>query len=1313
MAQITKLFTKGLDTDTAPHLQEKESYSSAMNVHIALDNIYGASDGTVTTMNNYNDLGNDGLLEEFAGNTDWTDLLDTLGVFNYNVTEAKCVGYAVDETENNPTQTRWIYLFLYTPYASPTVPENSWILKIAVEYNSVTNKPEINAANSKILLSGLQVEPIDSFAPLADGIGFNQETIVIAKTINDLLIFTDGVNPQRYLNVNYDYSVFLAGEFTQAQFSLITEPPQVPLAPLREWIDDDPLSPTYGVPLSIGDPRYGTTVQKNAYQCTYRITNTDNLVSVLAPYSFTSLPAYQEDINIDPFVGNRITVQIPKDQSFLPNTKSIDIVFKDLQTNVHSVVRTFDINDQTVRTYYISGTFGPYNYTDAQAIAAHNDPGNPFYLYFNGWSGTEVLETIDSVTYAKQFDSIPVTSKALEVSSNRLFLANNVDGYTATTTIPQVTFDLNSYSYLTDQTLDPYLVYICIVGVDETGGGGAATKYWYTVIIKSSITNDCYLMPAEYNSTGYWFNTDGQSAVYPVTPLQNPPQWLSKKDLKFIINAPTFTGSIINDIVYSTNPSIGQPPSNIVYQGAAEFLQIPSYPIPIINVVDNAPYKGVGGEFQAFLPNSSYDYGIQFYDRALRKSGVTKIGSFNIPIYNCDNKTLYEKASVTMPSGPQSSDIIPEWAYFYSIVMSKNSKASSFVSFIPTAIKFAYKNANGLIVYDQDEQNTKLSYYGLAIPLSTLASDGIGYDYKEGDICEMQISSGGQFTPFPTPIVNDSISAPVIAVQDGYVIVLVDKDRVYNYVSYQSRTVIMNNTSVPLSNTYYGVVSTAQAQFYVTLLTPQTENKQLYEVASFGSINRSGGPGAYEFGDFYTSYYFGGSTTCFLIGDTYTQSRDGSSALVGLSSNTYDKGFQFWVENISRLCPYDRVGQKELTNQIRYSNVVVPNSSINGLSTFDALDQKSVDISAGPITTIIQSSKEANMAARMLVLCRNNTFIALIGQQQIYSQDQTTAFTSSADVLGSVTPLTGQWGCISPRAVVNYKGVTFWADAINRDIIQFAGDGATPIGQQKAAYLWQQVFKNLPYENVSDVLGQELYTAKFISMGINPYTSEIFITVPPPPSASGLTPKEYPGDAGLNRINQYIIDKAVSYVYNYQKNCWIGAYENNPDWWIRLGDDVYSVGDANDKTTGIKLYQEFNGQIGVFNQETNGCWVAFPMSEGYPKTLEPLNIILMGQFDVDTVVVYGRDIATNVDNNLTQVTQIFGSDFQMREGEMFSTVYRNRLSNGATTSPDYTLQNVIGNRLRMKVPFVQVNFPTAQQINLQGARLELKASSGH
>lgn len=1315
MAQITKLFTKGLDTDTAPHLQEKESYSSAMNVHVALDNIYGASDGTVTTMNDYNDLGNDGILEEFAGNTDWTDILDTLGVFNYDMLGAKCVGYAINETENNPTQTRWIYLFLYTPYASPTLPENSWIIKIAVDYNLTTNKPEINVANSKILLSGLQVEPINIYAPLVDGIGFTQQSIVIAKTINNLLIFTDGVQPQRYLNVDTDYSVFLAGELTQAQFSLISEPPQAPLSPLREWIDDNPASGTYGTIFTTGDPRYGTTVQKLPYQATYRVTNTDNLVSVLAPYSFTSLPTRQEDIDADPFVGNRITVIVPKEQKFLPNIQTIDIVFKDLQTNAHSIVRKFDINDQTVRDYYIAGTFGPYSYTDAQAIAAHNDSGNPFQLYVNGWSGSDVLETIDSVSYTKQFDSIPLTSQSLEIAANRLFLANNLDGYTATTTAPQVTFDLNSFAYTTTQTASNWISYICIVGVDETGGGGSATKYWYSQVLHDTTTNNVYLVPTEYNSTGYWFNTDGTNYVYPVTPNQNLPEFLSKKYLKFLVNVPggVFLSSTINDIVYSTNPSLAQPSSNIVVSTIKPFNNRPTAPGYVLRILDDATYLGTGGIGQAFFPDSSYDYGIQFYDRALRKSGVTKIGSFSVPIYNCDNKTLYEKAQITMPSGPQSSDVIPDWAYFYSIVMSKNSKASSFVSFIPTAVKFAYKNANGVIVYDQDERDTKLTYYGLAIPLSTLALDGIGYDFTQGDICEIQITSGGPTSPLPT--VNTSVSGPVLAVQDGYAIVLIDKDIVYNYVSYQTRTIYMNNTSPLTSTLFNSIVGNCQAQFYVTLLTPQTETKQLYEVSSFGSIDRSNGPGNYEFQDFYSTYYFGPTTplACYLIGDTYTQSRDGSGALVGLSTNTYDKGFQFWVENISRLCPYDKIGQKQLTNQVRYSNVVIPNSAINGLSTFDALDQESVDVSAGPITTIVQSSKEANMAARMLILCRNNTFIALIGQQQIYSQDQTTAFTSSANVLGSITPLTGSWGCISPKAVVNYKGVTFWADAINRDIIQFGGDGATPIGQQKAAYLWQQVFKNLPYENTVITSGEELNTARYISMGINPYTSEIFVSVPKPPSDSPLSPKLYPANCGDNRINQYIIDKNVSYVYNYQKNCWVGAYEQYPDVWIRLGDDVYSVGDANVAATGIKLYQEFNGQIGDFQQDTSGCWVAFAMSEAYPKTLEPLNIILMGQIDTDETIIYGRDVSSNVNNNLTQITKIYNSDYEMREGEMFSTVYRNRLSNGATTTPAYTTQNVIGDRLRMKVPFVQINFPTNQQINLQGVRLELKASSGH
>ena len=142
MAQITKLFTKGLDTDTAPHLQDKESYSSAMNVHFSLGSLLGVNDGTGTNMSGYNIGGDLGVLEPFAGNTNWTDLFTTLNVGGYSQIGSKCIGYAVDDTESISNDTRFFYLFIYTPaytlYPPPpdppvSYPENSWIVKVAIK----------------------------------------------------------------------------------------------------------------------------------------------------------------------------------------------------------------------------------------------------------------------------------------------------------------------------------------------------------------------------------------------------------------------------------------------------------------------------------------------------------------------------------------------------------------------------------------------------------------------------------------------------------------------------------------------------------------------------------------------------------------------------------------------------------------------------------------------------------------------------------------------------------------------------------------------------------------------------------------------------------------------------------------------------------------------------------------------------------------------------------------------------------------------------------------------------------------------------
>ena len=1295
MAQLTKLFTKGLDTDTAPHLQEKESYSSAMNVHFSLGSLFGPTDGQGGGMATYNTGGDAGVLEPFAGNTDWTNLLSTLIVQNYDVQGAKCIGYATDDTESISNDTRFMYLFISTPASSPpNFPySNSYIVKVALKYSNTTKSNTINVAGSSLLLDGSWVVNTGTGV---DGLKFLPTDFISARVSGNQLIWTNNRDAVRYVDVDKDYSVFSPNLLTQEELTLITEPGHVPLTSVRGS--------------NLGDP---IIIQKQNYQFTYRITNDDNFVSVLAPYSLTSLSARAEEITALSYSSNIVTIDLDKAQTIPNNWKKIEFVAINLDTAIYQVIRVFDKYDTTSRTYDFG--FGPVSYTDAQLVTDHNDPGLPFiHITYQNWSGTNIQYTLSSTESSKQFDSVPITSKALELAANRLFLANNLEGYNTPATAPNIPVDTTTGLYTAPTsgfvswgasaagTNGPISGGVpCLITVRNNGT--ATDNYFSCIVTRDYINGINYGFPIDcgtinFNATSfppngtYTLRTDilGYSGVILDLPKLISEKGLIKlndnRDPKLENVVITSSSDPARDVRISLLKELNSFASGVVGGGInAEyaFPLIGPVGVDYCNVLTASAYEASSNKQRAFFPNSSYEYGIDYYDSALRKSGVRKIDSINVQPYEPLNKSLLEKI-IFDTTIAQTPGIIPSWASYYSICVAKNGKASNFISFVPDMMRFAYKNADGVLVYDQGETSTKLEYYGLAIPLSSLYKDGLGYSYTAGDLCDLSVvDSLG---------VPQTYTYPVVNAIDGYVILGADKATMINYTSYQGNqiTIAYNSGSGAGHFTYPN--RRFQKEIYLTLYTPVLTSTSEYEVAMFGEITSPTTFGA----PFNTS----GST---LFGDTYTQSRDSEGgAQMMLSKARYEINQINWIHDFGRIAPIDNIGQKQLTNSIRWSNVKLPNSNVNGLSTFDALDETSVDQSSGPITTIFLSSKEANQGGRMLVLCNSGSYIALVGQQQIYSADQTPALTSSAGVLGTILPLTNLWGCISPQSVVGYKGIVFWADALNREIIQFAGDGASPISQQKAGFLWNQVFRNLPFDESAN-------SAINIKCGINPYTYELFVTCPNP----NITSKQFPGNCGVNKINQYIGDKNVSYVYNWQANCWIGGYEDNPDQWIRVGDDVFSIGSQYTPLTGLKLYKEFDNTTGSFNQTTTGASICAPFAEGYATTIEPLAAILMGQLNTTSTVVYARDNSTSVNNDLTQVSLINDGNYSMREGEMFSSVYRNRLSNNATNNTEYDTQNIVGDRIRSKTPWVQLNFPTNQQINLQGIRLEIKQSSGH
>jgi hypothetical protein len=1448
MAQITKLFTKGLDTDTAPHLQEKESYSSAMNVHFSLGSLLGVSDGQSGNMSGYNIGGNLGVLEPFAGNTDWTTLFSTLGVTGYNQNGAKCIGYAVDDTESISNDTRFFYLFIYTPAFSATL-ENSWIIKVAIKYNGTTKVNTISIADSSILLDSNWITP-----SVANALGFEADYFVSARTSGNQLIWTDGHNAVRYVDVNKDYNT---NNPTLEELSLITEPGVVPLTANRG-----------------SDSTKAASLQFRAVQFMYRIINEDGFVSVLSPFSLTSLPSRQEEVEVDPFFGNVVTISLSKDQKIPDNWKKVDFVMRYLDTNTFDVIRTFDKYDTTSREYNFG--MGPVYYTDAQLVYEHNT--GPFlvpYITVQNYDGSIIVETLDPAYCAKAFDSVPITSQSLEFSSNRLFLANNLEGYDTPATAIDITLTQNTAT--TEFSKKMYSLTPYLLAIRENGTG-----FWYGAVVTRNYGNGKnYAFPL--SSQDIVFDALQGGGSYSPSGLKTTeytyitlPQTISEDNLIELSESRDFNPLIVNqaafapydariEIIKEVNKYWGE---KIPYSGVTNDICVPfnrgtTYSYPACMVFSPSEYNdnNLNSRKAAFLPSSTYSYGVTFYDEALRKSGNKYIGDITIGSYNADTKTLVESIGVNV-TGVQPAGSVPSWAKYYSINLTNNNKASSFLQFVPDVIRYAYKSADGIIVYNVDEADPDGDYYGVAIPLNSLYQRSQGYAYNEGDLCQFEIYN------YETSTYSGSYTLPVLTSIDGYVIVNSPKSNFNNYISYQGKKLQYTNTAtglnsfindflndpslvtnpkvgdvflidsapvgawaghpntfavystggvwnftsynVPYVNVYNfgeytntpgylqrsggpgsswaatGLISgylayapslLNQQVFICTLYTPKTVQRSFYEVAFFGEV--SGGSLLAPYNGLLAKLY----------GDTYIQGSNSDGGAFNVVSETNNESrYKYWIENSGRITPSDTIGQKGLTNQIRWSNVKIPNSSVNGLASFDALDVSDVDSNAGPITSIILSSKEANLASRLVILCNSGSFIGLIGQAQIYSQDQSTAFLSSAPVLGTIQPITGQWGCISPQGVISYKGMVFWADALNREIIQLAGDGATPISQQKAGFLWNQVFRNLPFD-------ESAISAKNIKIGINPYTSEIFITCPVP----NITPTQFPANCGENRLNQYIGDKKVSYVYNYQLNRWVGAYEDNPDQWIRVGDDVFTVG-SQYLNNGLNLYKEFDSTPGDFNQSANpSCYISFPISEGYPATIEPLSVILMGQLTTTKTVVYARDSSTSVNNNLTQVTCWNDSNYATREGEKFAPVLRNRLSNNANQSqvlsispislgsgyltapsvaigpPDvaggtqavavsiintagevigytitnpgtgYTLtpaisigvppsggtqatasisvgvaanntydyQGIKGDRIRSKTPWVQVTFPAEQQINFQGARFEVKPSSGH
>lgn len=488
--------------------------------------------------------------------------------------------------------------------------------------------------------------------------GLNFSSLIHSVAIVDnLLYWTDGVNPQRRINVeagiklnHATYSTSVAAYTNPLAKSVINLIRNQPWAPLT-------IAKVY-------EAGYiNNFIKDEAFQFAYRFVYRDGEVSTFSALS--KLANY----NLSGSNLNAIDVTIPIAQKIEQDVKRVEIAVKFSLGGNMFIVKSF-----------------------TSGFSTHNSGTALTFRFYNDTVGVSV----DSPSAVKPFDSIPRTSKTLEIAKNRLFLGNNLDGYDTPTT-----------TTLTVST--------------ATAGAGSVSGQWYKIVYRSggvTITRYWLYIIDITTNPGYYVPAAQPSLPIPATNVD--------------YTTLTFAGGGISTIA----TYLGIPVSDVLalqYQG------------PTVTITNATPSSIVGA--LAFKSAATYRAGLVFFDEAGRKSGVvtndTLVAATPDRDYNTVSFVTQMNWSLDNNNNPAAQ--IPDWATHYAVVRTKCLRTSFFVQLRANELHYIPKNAT-TGEYGTLKHTYASTDFGIAVEATALFSNGLGYTYQEGDILKLYISGGATYS---------------------------------------------------------------------------------------------------------------------------------------------------------------------------------------------------------------------------------------------------------------------------------------------------------------------------------------------------------------------------------------------------------------------------------------------------------------------------------------------------------------------------------------------------------------------------------------
>jgi len=407
-------------------------------------------------------------------------------------------------------------------------------------------------------------------------------------------------------------------------------------------------------------------LQSDAFQFAYRFVYRDGEVSTLSPLSklIDYNSAAENSSNY-----NSVNVSVQTGQWIEQDVSKIEFAVKYMTGGKMFIFKT--INSPSILT-------------------GHNNGSTITFKFYNDVVGT----AIDDATSVKQFDSVPIKSKALEIAKNRIFLANNLEGY-----------DTPSISSLT-------------IGSNDVSTSGIIGQWFKMNYRKNGVLYTKYFLRVENITVNPGFYEKNAAFVpppYPTTANISTDYTFRGGSNSAIAS---YLGITISDIL-----SFSYENSDATVTGAT--------PVGLANKV-------------VFKSDATYRAGVVFYDYAGRKSGVYTNDNIKAvtPERNYSGTSFVEKISWSL-SNSNAVNEIPNWATHYSVVRTKSLRTNLFIQMPADAVQYISKDAAG--AYTTPVNTYSATAFGVAIKVTSLFSYGLGYAYQEGDIMKLYTSSGSVY----------------------------------------------------------------------------------------------------------------------------------------------------------------------------------------------------------------------------------------------------------------------------------------------------------------------------------------------------------------------------------------------------------------------------------------------------------------------------------------------------------------------------------------------------------------------------------------